>query len=119
MSVPRAPLGSTLERMERSSNLLGLGLALLSWGLLLAGWVVPWFIPIGPRQVVHVFGFSLGGMVSVPTFLLCVYYIWIRALRTSSVKVAALLSGSYMALFGVFLVALLFRSALALAYALF
>ncbi len=102
-------LSNTLARMERTSTYLALGLVLLSWGLFLAGWITP----IEPRQLIRQLGFIDGGLISVPTVLLCAYYIRIRGVRTSGVKAATLLSGSYVALFAVFLIALLAGSPLA------
>ena len=105
----RVVASDTLARVERTSTYLALGLALLSWGLFLAGWVAP----VEPRQLIRQLGFTYGGLVSVSTLVLCVYYIWRRAVRTPGVKAATLLSGSYVALFAVFLITLLAGSPLA------
>ena len=95
--------------MERFPTYLGLSLASLSWTLLLAAWIVPF----EPRQFIRLIGFTLGGLVSVPTLVLCGYYIRIRAVRSSGIKVATIASGAYAALFSVFVIALLVGSPLA------
>jgi hypothetical protein len=92
--------------MER---FLALSLTLLSGVLLCAAWSAPF----EPRPFIRLMGFSLGGMVSVPTLVLCGYYIRIRAVRSASIKGAAMVSGAYATLFSVFVVAALTGSPLA------
>jgi hypothetical protein len=92
--------------MER---FLAQSLALLSCVLLSAAWSAPF----EPRPFIRLMGFSLGGMVSIPTLVLCGYYIRIRAVRSASIKGAAIVAGAYATLFSVFVVAVLIGSPLA------
>ena len=77
----------------RASTNLALGLAILSWCLLVAGWSLP--AEVGGLKVYRMFGFVLGGMASVPTFLLCVYYLRYRGMSSGGTKAAAAISGIY------------------------
>ena len=92
--------------MER---FLALSLTLLSGVLLCAAWSAPF----EPRPFIRLMGFSLGGMVSVPTLILCGYYIQMRAVRSAGIKGAAIMSGAYATLFSVFVTAVLIGSPLA------
>jgi hypothetical protein len=82
---------------------LALVLALLCYGLLAGGWY--WSVESGIKAI-RLLGFLLGGMVSVPTLVLCIYYLRYRAVTTFGVKTALAVSSVYAAVFLLFFAAL-------------
>jgi|SRR5262245_6960253 len=78
--------------MEQRATYLSLGLTSLCW-LLLAVGICLSFEP--GWRFFRLLGFGLGGMVSVATFFLCLYYLRIRRVKTTGVKVATAVCGAY------------------------
>lgn len=78
---------------HRASTNLALALAILSWCLLAAGWSLP--TEVVGLKVYRMLGFTLGGMASVPTLALCVYYLRYRGINSGGIKAAAAISGIY------------------------
>lgn len=96
----------TVARLTASEHIdvkrptyLALTLAVLCWALFLTGFA--W--PSEPSKVYRLMGFVLGGMASVLTTILCGYYYWFRAVRTTGLKAALTLSTVYIMIFLVFI----------------
>ena len=86
------PFTTTLERMERRATYLSLGLVGLSLALLLGGR----YLAIEPGwQSFRMLGFILGGMLSVVTFVLCIYYLRFGRVRTVGIKIATAATALY------------------------
>lgn len=94
----------TLERTTRRASYLALGLATLSLCIVAVGWALS-FQP-GLRGF-RLIGFSVGGMASIATSILCVYYQRYRQLRSPAIAVATVISSLY-GIFFVGVVAALF-----------
>jgi hypothetical protein len=78
--------------MDRRATRLSLSLVSLSIALLLVGR----YLAIEPGwQSFRMLGFVLGGMVSVITFFLCVYYLRFGRVRNIGIKVATAIAGLY------------------------
>ena len=77
---------------QRGPTYLALTLATLCWVLLFTGWV--WSYDPAWRPV-RAIAFALGGMASLPTLVLCIYYLRIRRLRSVGISVATFLSVTY------------------------
>lgn len=77
---------------QRGSTWLALGLASLCWVLLLAGWA--WSLDPAWRPV-RAIAFALGGLTSLPTLVLCIYYLRIRRVRSLGISLATFLSVTY------------------------
>ena len=75
---------------------LTLGLALLSLSALAVGWLMSMEPGLKMFRLV---GFTIGGMVSVPTLVLCFYYRRRHGVRSAGVTAATAISGVYAALF--------------------
>jgi hypothetical protein len=100
--------------MEQRAARISLALTALSAALLGVG--VYFSLEPGWR-VLRILGFSLGGMVALPTFALCMYYVYFRRVRNIPVRVAAVASALYGALFMFVLTAAVTNNAVALKWA--
>jgi len=99
---------------ERTPTLLALGFAALSWILFAASWY--WSTESG-WKVLRLLGFSLGGLASVPTLILCIYYLRSRQVQGVGVKIATAVSGVYAVPFVLFFIALMIQHPLAAKWA--
>jgi hypothetical protein len=84
---------------EQARTYFALGLAFLSWCLLAAGWY--WSLEPG-WKIIRILGFALGGMASVPTLVLCIYYMHYRGIKNKGLKVATAVAGVYAVPFVIF-----------------
>ena len=102
----------TLERMtERTPTILALGFAVLAWCLFAGGWY--WSGVHEGSRFYRLLGFTLGGLASVPTVALCIYYMAPRGIRGAGIKMATGISSIYAVLFAIFFGAVLLEHPLA------
>ncbi|HZM33764.1 MAG TPA: hypothetical protein VFC18_04650 [Burkholderiales bacterium] len=64
-------------------------------------------------KIVRILGFTLGGMASVPTLVLCVYYMRYRGIKNKGLKVATAVAGVYAVPFVIFFGGVLIEDPLA------
>jgi hypothetical protein len=86
------PFTTTLERMNRRATRLTLTLAVLSWVLLIGGR----YIAATPGwEAFRLLGFSLGGMLSIVTLILCIYYLSYGHVKTAGLTIATASAAIY------------------------
>ena len=78
--------------MPQRATYLALGLTVLSCALVPVGW---WLAAEHGAREFRIVGFFLGGVASVATLALCLYYLRLKGIRSFGVKVAASISAAY------------------------
>jgi hypothetical protein len=100
--------------MEQRAARISMVLIALAGALLVSG---IWLSLAPGWRFLRILGFSLGGLVAVPTCVLCVYYLHIKRVQNVPVRVVAAASALYGAVFIFVLTAALTQNPVALRWA--